>query len=248
MKELIRIEEVRLSRLNNAEYTNFMSRTRDEIATATVENIGVTSEDLALLDENIAKMQDIVAQSRVSDITAKLVELDDERDNIVVYIMAEIANKLRSPLANIKEAATSLHNSTKQYSGIQEAPEQQESWQINGLLLDLAKPDNASKATLLGLDSVIVELKRINDEFIALTAERTHEKVANTVENSKAVRAVNDKAYEYIATMAFVTSVATPSAEASAFITNMNALIKETMTRYKQRSSSKKKTDEISKE
>ncbi len=243
MKELIKIDEVRLSRLNNAEYTNFMSRTRDEVAIATVEKIGVTAQEFALLDENIGKMEDLVAQSRVSDITAKLAELDNERDNIIIYIMAEIANKCRSPLANIKDAATSLYNATKQYVGIQESPEQQESQQINGLLLDLAKSDN--KVTLLGLDGVIVELKRINEEFIALTAERTHEKVANTVENSKSVRVACDKVYNYIATMAFITSVATPSAEATTFITNMNALIKETMTRYKQRSSTKNKSDEI---
>ena len=236
---ITKINEIYLTKLNNAEYTNFMDRTRDEVALATVEKIGISQENLASLEENIAKMQNLVAKSRVSDLTAKLAKLDAERDDIVVYIMAEIANKMRSPLANICEVSTSLYNATKQYVGIQKNPEQQESQQINGLLLDLAKPEHASKVTALGLNEVIAELKRCNDEFIALTSDRTHEKTTTAIENSKEVRANTDPVYEHIITMAFVTSVANPTTEATTFVSNMNALIDETMTRYNQRTAKK---------
>ena len=240
MKELVKINSIGLEKLNNAEYTNFMSRFREEVATATPEKLGLTADELTSLDASIAKMQDLVAKSRISDNTVKLAELDNERDNIVIYIMAEIDNKRRSPLANVKAAAISLHNATHQYKGIQKVADQQETQKINGLLLDLAKPENAPNATLLGLDEVIVQLSTTNTEYANITAERTHEKTDTTTDNSKTVRSQNDKVYDHIVTMAFVTSVATPSVESSTFVTNTNALIDETNTRYNQRRSAEK--------
>lgn len=240
MKDLVKIEEVGLTKLNNAEYTNYMSRVQTEVAKATIEKIGITQETLSSLESNIAKMNDLVAQSRISDNTAKLAELDNERDNIIIYLMAEIDNKQRSPLANVKTSAISLHNATHQYKGIQTEADQQETQKINGLLMDLAKPENAPNATTLGLDEVIEQLRILNTEYESLTSERTHEKTSTTIDNSKVVRLDNDKIYDNIVTMAFVTSVASPSEESTTFVTNINALIDETNTRYNQRRAAEK--------
>ena len=79
MNTILKIDEIFLSKLNNAEYTNFMSRTLTEVGTATVEKLGITNGDMIALSDNITKMQDLVAQSRISDDTARLAALSDPR-------------------------------------------------------------------------------------------------------------------------------------------------------------------------
>ncbi len=240
MKDLLKIKEIGLTKLNSAEYTNYMSRVHAEVVLLDDKKIGVAQEDITNFESNIAKMNDLLAQSHISDNTAKLAELDNERDNIIIYIMAEIDNKQRNPIAKVKDSAISLYNATHQYTGIQEEADQQETQKINALLADLAKPENAPNVTTLGLDEVVAQLKQLNDEYASITAERTNEKTASSKDNSKAVRRDNDKLYDYITTMAFVTSVAKPSDEVTAFVININAIIDETTTRYNQRRAAEK--------
>ena len=240
MNTILKVDEIRLSKLNNAEYTNYMERTIRLIEAATVEKLGLTETDLSKRGSNFVKMNDLVAQSRISDDTARLATIDEERDNIVVYLMAEIENKRRSPISAIKEAAISLYNTLHVYTGIQTLPAQQETQQIEGFISDCYKAESMDKVTVLGLDAVIEQLSKLNREYAAITAQRTNNGVDTRLDNSKTVRADNDPIYDYITTMAFVTSVATPSAEATIFITHMNALIKETNTLYKQRTSKPK--------
>lgn len=240
MKDLLKIKEIGLTKLNNAEYTNYMSRVHAEVVLITAKKIGINQENITSLENNIAKLNDLLAQSRISDNTAKLAELDHERDNIIVYIMAEIDNKQRNPIASVKTAAISLYNATHQYTGIQREADQQETQKINALLADLAKPENATNVTSLGLNEVVAQLKQLNDEYASITSERTEEKTAEATDSSKVIRRENDELYDYITTMAFVTSVAKPSNEVTAFVININAIIDEITTRYNQRRAAEK--------
>lgn len=244
MNTILKIDEIRLSKLNNAEYTNFMSRTLTEVGVATVEKLGITNDDMIALSDNITEMQDLVAQSRISDDTARLAALDEERDNIVIYIIAEVDNKRRSPIAAVKEAATSIYNQIHVYTGIQNLPTQQETQQVIGFVTDCLKTENNAHMSALGLTEVVNELLRINTEYGDITEHRTTNGVDTSIENSKTVRAANDPIYDYIMTMAFVTSISTPSAEATLFIQRQNALIKETNTLYNLRTSTSDKKPE----
>ena len=58
----------------------------------------------------------------------------------------------------MQKAATSLYNATKNYVGMQNLPNQQETQQINGFLMDCAKEVNAPNVTTLALDTIIQEL------------------------------------------------------------------------------------------
>ena len=48
-------------------------------------------------------MNDIVAQSRISDLTAELADLDKQRDDLVVYLFSSLRSKKTSPVAAEKE-------------------------------------------------------------------------------------------------------------------------------------------------
>jgi len=240
MNKLTKIKEIGLSKFNNAEYTNFMSRTSTEVSSVAREVLGITDADAMALQVNIAKMKDLVAHSHISDETAKLAELDKERDNLLVYLLAEINNKRRSPVTSERDAAVSLYNTTKPYIGCQNSPNQQATQEINGLILDLSKIVNTVHVIALNLAAPIEELQKANSSYERLTDARTNTKVATHLDNSTLVRQEMDKQYDYMITMAFATSVASPTAESSTFVKEMNGLIDEINTLYNQRIASEK--------
>ncbi len=243
MEKIVKIEDVGLAKLNNMEYANLMSRTQNEVKKVTLEAIGIAKKDFEAFGDNIKKMEDLVAKSRINDITAAMDKIEDLRDDIYVYLLAEIGTKRDSPIAPISEAAVSLYNATKQYIGGHKAADQQQTQLITGLVFDLKKEENASKVASLGLTEIVSMLESYNDEFKKLTAERTSSNESSKIDSSKTVRAENDPIYDYIITKAFVASVATPSAATIGFVTEMNAIIAETNTRYNQRKAAAKAND-----
>ncbi|WP_304248468.1 DUF6261 family protein [Parabacteroides gordonii] len=252
MGTLIKIQEYFLGNLNNSEYANFLSRFRAlfrkeesgeddrpviESADSLVISsaLGISDEMVTAFDTDLGLLDDLVNQSRTSDETALLVEEDKRRDDLVVYFTTTISQTRKSPIAAQKNAAISLYNQVKPYVGIYKLADQQETQQINGLLLDMEKEPNKTNVATLGLTTVLDELKASNQRFIELTAQRTEGRAAATVENSKAVRLRLDPLYEDMVLLATATNVINPTAETAAFVTSVNALIDETKTRYNQR-------------
>ena len=73
--------------------------------------------------------------------------------------------------------------------------------------------------------------------------------LANKLDAGKNVRLELDEQYDDLVTIAFVTSVATPSKEATDFVVYMNKLIADTETAYNQRMAQRgKKKEETEKE
>lgn len=236
MKKITKIAPAGLSKLNNAEYTNFAMRFQTIAGTAGAEALGL--EDTADLDAYQAllnQMNDLVAQSRTSDQTADMAEADRERDDLLTYLFGLIRNGKSSPVSAERKAATTLYNLTKPYVGIQRLPNQQESVQIKGLLLDLSKADYAEAVSTLNLTALTTQLAEVNDRYISLTEERTASRTASQMDDSKTVRAQMDELYDYLSTMGFVQSVAKPTEKTAQFVTDVNALIGEVGTLYNQR-------------
>ena len=96
-----KIKPAGLTKLNNAEYTNFMnafyrlafaagggggdSESPDEIS---LDNnpLGITDAQKAAFEKELPLMTDLVNQSHISDETAQLLDLDKQRDDLVVYL------------------------------------------------------------------------------------------------------------------------------------------------------------------
>ena len=241
MRTIVKIKEFGITRLNNAEYTNFSTRVLSLVNQAgTLEPEGGSAlgieeevtEEYGTLGET---MGDIVAQSRISDRTAELTAVDKQRDDLVVYLFKLLRSKKSSPLTEERKAATSLYNLLKPYVGCYRSPGQQETVQIRGLLTDARKSENLPNVEALSLANILTELESANDEYASLTEQRTEERAASRLDESKTVRARMDELYDYISTMAFVQSVAHPTEATAAFVTNLNALIDETNALYNQR-------------
>ena len=241
MKQIVKIQEIGLAKLNNAEYTNFSTRVLSLVNQAgTLEPEGGSAlgieeevtEEYGTLGET---MGDIVAQSRISDRTAELTAVDKQRDDLVVYLFKLLRSKKSSPLTEERKAATSLYNLLKPYVGCYRSPGQQETVQIRGLLTDARKAENLPNVEALALANILTELESANDEYASLTEQRTEERAASRLDESKTVRARMDELYDYISTVAFVQSVAHPTEATAAFVTNLNALIDETNALYNKR-------------
>ena len=93
-----KISPIRLGKLNNAEYTNFMSRTLSQALAVGTEKIGVSEALIDNITANVNKMTDIVAQSRASVETAQIAEVDKKADELIVYLMATFRTNRTSPI------------------------------------------------------------------------------------------------------------------------------------------------------
>lgn len=245
MGSYVKIKSIGLEKLNNSEYTNYMGRFRALVPPLAEEedrpviesysltsSLGITREQLDAFDADYRLMINLVKQSRISDETAVLADLDKRRDDLVVYFTTTVSQMRRSPIAIQAEAAKHLYNVVKPYIGIYKSANQQETQQIEGLLHDMALAENAAGVEALSLTLILDELRTVNKEYATVTGQRTANKVAASLENSKAVRARMNDLYDDMVTMAFVQSVANPSDETAAFVTAVNALIDETIALY----------------
>ena len=239
-----------LTKLNNAEYTNFMnafyrlafaagggggdSESPDEIS---LDNnpLGITDAQKAAFEKDQVLMTDLVNQSHISDETAQLLDLDKQRDDLVVYLTSSVSQMRKNPIEAQRAAAQTVYNIIKPYIGIYKSANQQETAQIQGLLLDLDKEGVPALIQTLGLKEIQDSLRAANDEYAKLTAQRTGNKAASIKEASAAVRLRMDDLYDDMTTIAFVQSVAAPTAETTRFVNELNALIDETTALYNQR-------------
>lgn len=235
MKTITKIKSINLGKLNNAEYANFASRFIMLIPSLELESYGLESEDYMSYLNLQNSLNDLVAHSRVSDETAELQALDKERDAIGVHLLNIVRTERTSPIAERAKAAQSLYNVLKPYTGFQKLPNQQETVTISGMLTDLQKEGNTMNMQTLGISPLRDALSQANARYALLTEQRTTNREASKVDNSKIIRTEMDDLYDYMTTMIFVQSVAAPTEGTATFITTLNAIIDEVNAAYNQR-------------
>lgn len=235
MGKYLKIESIGLWKLNNAEYANLMNRTQAYVLVATAEKLGASE---TLMDTFISKLNllnDIVAHSKASVETAKIQDIDKKARSLIVHLMKAFRTHRTSPMQNISTAAEILYLKTKPYVGCQKLPRGQVVQMIRGLIYDLSPEDMMAHLATLGLTAVLEELATTLAQYISLIDQRAASQIENKLEAGKTVRKEMDELYDDLTTIAFVTSVATPSPEATAFVVNMNKLIADTNAAFKQR-------------
>lgn len=249
MGNILKIKPICLTKLNNAEESNFLSRYRklvpDEEAPdrpgeinvlATGVNIlGITESQLLAFDTDNALLTDLVSVSHISNETEAMRKADEWRCKLSTYFTTSVANIRLSPIAAEAEAAKNIYNIIKPYIGLYKLANQQKTQQIKGLLFDLSSDENKAYLATIHLTATIEELKKANDLYDELTNERTKNRAATTKEKTSEVRKRLDNLYEDMTAVAFATSVTSPTTETATFVNELNALISETISLYNQR-------------
>ena len=245
MEEIIKIKDVNLVKFNNAEYTQFLSNTKELIEKATLEKLGLSESIFQLLSKNIDLLTDFSLQSRISSETKDLKSIDKQRNEILTFLLMNFRSEQKNPIEKRKKAGTELFNITKPYQKIKALPVRQKTQYIEGFITDVTKEGIVQHLNTLGIKEAVDKLTSINQQYKKLTANRADSQVASPKVHIKTLRNETSKIYDNLITRAFVTSVATPSEESSAFVKSMNKLITDTDTAYKQRFGQKKEKQPI---
>ena len=244
MRTVVLLSSIALGKLNASEYLNLMTRLQTLIETATAEALGLTDEEFEEFKALVAKLQNRVNYTSASALTAQLDGIDKQRDSLLTFLFSTIQNGVNLPIEAQRVAAEALELIIRPYANIQRLPGQQETVQVNGLLIDLAAEAAAAHVTTLNLTAVVDELKKQNDQYAALTQQRTLESDANATENIAELRARMDPMYVAVTTIAHAESVANPTETTAEFVRALNATVAEVDHLYNLRVGHVKKQDQ----
>ena len=210
-------------------------------------------QKLHLTDELLKAWNDLIAQEvelnnaqQDTELTAKMQQLDDDRDALITQIFSAIRSNRRSPVKALREPAERLVKLVDSYKGIQREVLQAESLHVNGLLMDLAKYSTETAA--LGLTAVIAMLKTTNEEFEQLELKRIDGTDKSGPTSTKAVRPLTDeKFYEVrgnVEAAFYYATVAADKQMIATLVDNLNAVL----ARYATTRKSSKAQQDIAKQ
>ena len=210
-------------------------------------------QKLHLTDELLKAWNDLIAQEVElnnaqpdTELTAKMQQLDDDRDALLSQLFSTIRNNRRSPVKALREPAERLVKLVNSYKGIQTEVLMAESLHVNGLLMDLAKQPTDTAA--LGLTAVIAMLKTTNEEFEQLELKRIDGTDKSGPTSTKAVRPLTDeKFYEVrgnVEAAFYYATTATDKQMIATLVDNLNAML----ARYATSRKSSKAQQDIAKQ
>lgn len=210
-------------------------------------------QKLHLTDELLKAWNDLIAQEvelnnaqQDTELTAKMQQLDDDRDALITQIFSAIRSNRRSPVKALREPAERLVKLVDSYKGIQREVLQAESMHINGMLKDLGKYSTETAA--LGLTAVIAMLKTTNEEFERLELKRLDGSDKSGFTSAKAVRPLTDDTfYEVRGNIEAAFYFATTEADKK-LITNLVNNLNAVLARYATSRKSSKAQQDIAKE
>ena len=248
MGKITKVKDINIAKLNNAEYRTFMARygsliagdggdseSPDEISFDPNDPLGIPAELRTAFDSDFKLLTDAVNQSSASEETAQMSAIDKERDDLLTFITSTVSQMMKSPLAAQRTAAEKLYLAVKPYIGAARLANLQETAAIEGLLTDLAKEGMPEALAAITLTEVVAALKEKNQQYAALTEQRTNARADVPVESAKKIRLRMDEEYDEMSTYAFAQSVVKPTQVTATFISRLNALIDETNALYNQR-------------
>lgn len=199
--------------------------------------INLTEADIEEYGESIEAENDLSRNPRRSSKTEEKSDIDEQRDSLVSFAQNQVTNGKNAPVEKMRTASKTLAPVMDAYKGIQKEADNAETQLIRGMIKDLRKEEYATHVTALGLDEVIDELERVNNEFDALQAERTDVKVKKgEVPGSREQRAWTDDMFQQICAIVFAAQLTCTDAEKlkviEQLIRDFNGIIDEFRTSY----------------
>ena len=147
-------------------------------------------------DTTIGAQTKLVEQSAVSERTAKMLALDNERDNLLDGIFHVVSGLKYSPTEATREAALRLEAKLKPYTNLRSRPFEMESVGIRGLEDDM-KTKTADIAAV-GLTDVLTRLHTVNEEYEKLRTDRRIQTSDEKLPTAQQVRPLTDAAYDVV--------------------------------------------------
>ena len=147
-------------------------------------------------DTTIGAQTKLVEQSAASERTAKMLALDNERDNLLEGIFHVVSGLKYSPTEATREAALRLEAKLKPYTNLRSRPFEMESVGIRGLEDDM-KTKTADIAAV-GLTDVLTRLHTVNEEYEKLRTDRRIQTSDEKLPTAQQVRPLTDATYDVV--------------------------------------------------
>lgn len=215
-------------KLANAAYGAFMQAFEKLVVKGTCEKLSLTPADFSGFQSKLMEFLDLNREGGQQDLTKRLNELDARRDQLLSYFFTRINLDLVAPKEAVRKAAESLWTFRKQYLGIQGKGLREESFLINGLLLDAEKEPFKAAVGTLGLKDTLEELKKVNTDFESLLSQRAEVELATNPLPAKKLREGLDAFYDASTRRIDAVNLLTPTPETESFVASLNKLIKDT--------------------
>ena len=196
LPKMVRFRKTYLYSFNNALHTEFHRVQYDLVSKVELSKLNIAADLLASWKASIDLEIDIVKESAASVITKELDLKDHERDNVLTQLFSLVRAYRISFLETEKMAAEKLYIALKPYFGIQRGIKSIESIHILSLLKDTDKL--TAEVTALGLEPVLTQLKKLNEEYEKLESQRRKDAVETKLPNSRSVRRETDEYFEVI--------------------------------------------------
>lgn len=229
MKQIIKVDSVPMSQLKNATFLSLSQRAYAEVtALDDSTQLGISAADLSQWKSDNDKLQLAVNAQRASTDTDPRSGVDRQRDSYFIGLKSGIEAGLRSPVAATVAAATTLDFVIAPYKNIQNTAMNDETEQMNGLILALEP--YSTQLTTLGLTEIYDALKEANEEFTALTQARAKERAGGKLEDTKVVRARIQQDWDWVTACinaSYILGDTETAAAAQALIAILNQIIWE---------------------
>ena len=250
-KQYIKVEGIKLTKLSNAEFINFMERflallpleaeeTAEEGDPVGAPKVGITAEQVEEAKKYLSEMNDLNRETRIKSETKSKAEIDRQRDALWTAIIQRILTSRNVPILAESTAAEKLYIVVKPYIGMNRLPNNQQTETVKGLLTDLNKPEIQEAIRTLGLENYIDELSACNQQYEALVKGADVARAATSLGNTSDVlrRQLTDL-YREMADFAFATNLLHETEESLYFLSGLNGLIRDVETAYNLRDKAK---------
>lgn len=228
------IPPMSLGNLNKAEKLSLLKRymklmpsgsdseSPDEIsllADSGVPVLNISAGQVTRMNGIIDELTELTMQASSSEETPEMQQVEADRDTAGNYIVRRVLDYAKLPLAAERTAAQRMEPALRGYRDFANLPTAQETEVINGLLIDLAKPEFADSVVTLQLAPYIAELRRLNDRYAELAALRDKSRSVRT-ENvtSKELSSEAQDLLDDMCALANASSLLQPSEEARVFV------------------------------
>ena len=182
--------------MNNGAHYLFMNNivTRAEAHEKVNEK---AAAQVAALKAAVAQEDQDLKLSTKSLLTDDIAQADHDRDQLYIGYKQAVKGFLNLPVENMAQAAKVLNQHIKDYNIDPREQLDKETGLLVNFIADL-EGKYAEQVTTLALTPFVTNLKEANERVRSLTADRTEERMGNTVGALKASRKASDEAYRML--------------------------------------------------
>lgn len=197
---MLSLKSAYLGKLTNANFVSFMERVLVLIDKYGSTQLGIGEQLLSSFKTDVEAFHDIVNHTSGSAQTARLTELDQQRDQLYRYIRNVLANAKNSTNDSVVALCDIIDAKLLNIYGadVVNGSNSVESARITGFVTDVRQFLTAEQITLLGIDDELDELLQCNADYDSLFVARSEEKAQTEQGATQTLRAAITESYKLI--------------------------------------------------